>query len=165
VARKPDAYYPLAPGRRLVYGYEEAERPGPGEAVRRVRWVEPGPAGVEALWEESLRGGGPDRSRTFGSRLEPEGLLEDGRWLLRAPLVKNAHWVDGPDRFEVASTEEEVQVPAGLFQGCLRVEFDNEDTGGGSIVFAPGVGMVLRRQWGERGGHRYELVRVDISAG
>ena len=155
-----DEYYPLKEGRSLRYAFDGSERPDPGTAERRTEAVTPGENCLEAVWEETLRNGDEPFVRRFEARRSPEGVFEDGRWLIRAPLEAGQSWEDGPDRFEIVSVEATVEVPAGRFEDCLHVEYGNEDTGGGSLFYAPGTGLVQWKQWGERGGHTYRLTEA-----
>lgn len=155
-----DPYYPLKEGRRFVYRYLDAEQEGEASATRLCRAVAFGPRAVSCVWDVNVDGPRP-WTRSFKAARGPEGIVEDERWILRPPVEAGTEWRDGADAFRIASAAARVEVPAGEFADCLEVVFGNEDTGGGSLFFAPGVGLVRLEQRGERGGHRFELVRVE----
>jgi len=156
-----DLFYPLQEGRKAVYRYTDPERRGPATAELLTRHVARDGDRWSAVWEELIADGGRPWRRRFTARRGPEGILEDERWIVRTPLEPGGTWETEGDEFRIVSLEGEVRVPAGKFERCLHVDYFNEDTGGGKLLFARGAGLVFKEQWGERGGHRYELLRVE----
>ena len=78
--------------------------------------------------------------------LRPEGIYrpDQGVWLLKAPVRVGASRPSASGRTaHVVSVQDRVEVPAGRFQGCVRVE----ERGGGdgrriTTVYCPDVGPV-----------------------
>lgn len=131
----PDALYPMSAGSVWSYNVDTGEEPD-ALAISRV-------ISVRGNVVEIRNDGGT--SQSFERR--PEGIFQRGpdRWLLRAPIMVGARWDGrGGGVVEITSTTEEVESPAGIFVGCVRVEErggdDNREI---TTVYCPGVGPVL----------------------
>ncbi len=133
-ARDPHRLYPLEEGHVWAFQVEDGEGM---RALAQSRVV----AFDGRVARVSQNGGAELRYE-----LRPEGIYrpDDGVWLLRAPLREGAHWPSMSGRTaHVLSVGERVEVPAGRFEGCVRIE----ERGGGDgrrivTVYCPDVGPV-----------------------
>lgn len=156
--RALDPYYPLTPGRTMAYRVSDPELPaGSGRALRTVRRADERDTGVYAEVEERVEAGGMETVRRYEVLVSILGVREGTRWILKSPLEPGTAWEDEADAVEIRAVDDTVTVPAGTFEGCVRVVYANEDTGGGAIWLREGVGVVKAEQYGERGPFLYEL--------
>jgi hypothetical protein len=90
------------------------------------------------------------------------GLRDDKRYLLKEPPDMGRRWsavvslTDSED-YEVVGAGESIEVPAGHFTGCVRIE--GRSPGGQGVqlaeqVYCPGVGLVRVTTYQEQGGQR-----------
>lgn len=129
----PNRLYPLSEGH--VWSYDIDTGPGdPTLAITRViavvdRRVEVSSGGDPVVYE-----------------LRDDGIFQPatGTWLLKAPIREGAEWPAGGGRTaRVTSTSETIEVPAGRFDGCVRVEEGGGDSGKlVTTVYCPDVGPV-----------------------
>jgi hypothetical protein len=94
--------------------------------------------------------------------LDHAGLRDDKRYLLRDPLELGKRWsavvsLTDTEHYEVMGVDENVEVPAGHFSGCVRVE--GRSPGGQGVqlaeqVYCPGIGLVRVTTYEEQGGQR-----------
>lgn len=129
----PRRLYPLAEG--YVWSYDIDTGPGePTLAITRVTAV------IDARVEVSS-GGDP-----IVYELRDEGIFQPATdtWLLKAPVREGAEWSAAGGRIaRVTSTSETIEVPAGRFDGCVRVEEGGGDAGKlVTTVYCPDVGPV-----------------------
>lgn len=131
----PTNLYPLAEGNVWSYNVVGAEGDVPTLEVRRVVSVQGPRVRVQSWGGEEVR---------FETR--PQGIYRPGYdvWLLKAPIRVGAEWPSASGRTaRVVSVDEAIEVPAGRFEGCVRVE----ERGGEAAlamatVYCPGVGPV-----------------------
>lgn len=154
-----ERYYPLTPGRTLLYRYSDPQVPE-GAARRTCLTRRDLGAALVGRFEERIEGGTYPQVRSFDATASILGLQEGERWILREPLAAGARWQDPPDAYELAALEDSVTVPAGTFKRCLRVVYANEDIGGGILWLEEGVGLVKAEQYGERGPYLFELTGI-----
>lgn len=83
--------------------------------------------------------------------VEPDGLRDEHRYLLKEPLTAGAGWssiidVSTTESYKVLEIGVPVDVPAGHFEGCARIEAQNPQGGNQTLiaeqVYCPGVGLV-----------------------
>ncbi|MHB8420126.1 MAG: hypothetical protein ACYDCL_18780 [Myxococcales bacterium] len=91
------------------------------------------------------------------------GVRDDRRYLLRDPVAPGRSWssvvsLTETEHYQVAGVGESVDVPAGHFAGCVRVEGRNPGPGNSEQlaeqVYCPGVGLVRVTTYEEIGGRR-----------
>lgn len=138
-------YFPLAVGNAWVWDDVSPQLPAGGRtAARTVRIIERTPDG----WYR-------DNERTE-LRADGECLRDRLRRLLCAPLAVGTAWksvvsVSSTERFEIVGVGERVEVPAGRFDGCVRVRAHNRAGAGTEhvleLTYAPGVGPVRLETW------------------
>jgi len=132
-------FFPLQAGRFWEYDSESSR------GRRRVR--------VEIVAVEDDRGTtrASGRSRVGSAPWLEFSVVEDAssvrvEGLVEFPLPPNvgAAWDAGGDALRIDSDRARAQVPAGRFQGCLRVVvlLAGGDSGTGERLYAPGVGLV-----------------------
>lgn len=166
-----EEYYPIVEGRVYSYRYESAEWPQKSTATMKVKSVSGAGGKTTATWEET----NPDPPepnrpwiRNWKIERSAEGVLEGEKdwsyWVIRTPLKKGTSWQrnDGTT-FTITSLTERVEVPAGIYENCLYVTYENEGIGTGALYYAKGVGLVRSIQRGEWVPYDYwlESVRED----
>ncbi len=112
-------FYPLAEGARWAY-LIRTDR-GDAFTIFMAREVAPGQFDVAA------QGGEPRRYE-----LRDDGIYmpEVEGWLLRGPIAVGTRWSGAGGRAErITAVDQTVTVPAGTFEGCLRVESEPNDAG------------------------------------
>jgi hypothetical protein len=138
-------FYPLAVGNEWVWDDVSPQLAGGGrKAARTVRIVE---RGADGFFRDSER-----------TELRADGacVRDRIRRLLCAPLAVGTSWksvvsVSSTERYEIVGIGERVEVPAGRYEGCVRVRAHNR--AGAStehvmeMTFAPGVGPVRLETW------------------
>jgi hypothetical protein len=91
------------------------------------------------------------------------GVRDDRRYLLRDPLSPGKSWnsvvsLTETEAYQVAGIGESIEVPAGHFSGCVRVEGRNPGPGNAvqlaEQVYCPDVGLVRVTTYEEIGGRR-----------
>jgi len=101
-------------------------------------------------------------SRGLQFILDRDGLRDDKRYLLKEPLELGQSWTSVVDlatseHYKISELGVSVDVPAGHFDGCLRVEGRNPAQGVVLIVeqtFCPGVGLTKLITFVEKGAER-----------
>ncbi len=144
--REARAYYPLAVGNRWTY-----ETNLLGEKGKRT---------VEILREED----GFYRDSQGGRlAMDPYGIRDDKRYLLRAPLKEGQQWsnvvsANTTEHYSVVESGGHCEAPAGVFEQCVRVEARSRIADGATLVnqltFAKGVGLVRVEVMVEQGGRK-----------
>lgn len=132
----PAEYFPLAVGNAWTYLDRSPQQPG--AAQRTVRIVQ---RDRDGYFVDDQRG---------ALRADGDCLHDRARRLLCRPFSPGASWssVVGPattERYEIAGVNETVAVPAGTFQGCVRVRARVRGGGVEQVAeqsYAPGVGLV-----------------------
>ena len=133
----PADYYPLAVGNRWRYAarFLGEARKTEVEILRKV----------DGYFEDSQ-----------GGRLivDSFGVRDEKRYLLREPLEEGRGWsnvvsVSSVEHYKVLAVGERCVVPAGTFEGCVRIEgrnrVDDRTTLVNEMTFAPHVGVVRVR--------------------
>ena len=127
--------YPLAEGNVWSYDVETGVGP-PVLAISRV-------IGERGEVFEVRNDGGD----AIEYERRPEGLwrVESETWLLRGPIEVGTEWASANGRTaRIRSVDERVEVAAGTFEGCVRVD----EAGGGDgrgifTIYCPDVGPVV----------------------
>jgi hypothetical protein len=138
-------YFPLAVGNEWVWDDVSPQLPGGGrQAARTVRIV-----------SKTEDGYFRDSERT-DLRADGECVRDRIRRLLCKPLTVGSAWksvvsVSSTERYEIVGVGERVEVPAGRYDGCVRVRAHNR-AGTSSehvmeLTYAPGVGPVRLETW------------------
>ena len=87
---------------------------------------------------------------------EPGGVRSaQGGYLLKAPLAANAEWQGDDGRVKVTAINQNVDVPAGKFAGCIQTVEEAKlaaATRTTTTVFCPGVGITTLQIEGEQEG-------------
>ncbi len=80
------------------------------------------------------------------------------------PLAYNQVWNEGYDRHRVAALNAKVTVPAGVYNGCLKIvtKLGGGDAGTAERYYAPGVGLVYERITAEDGQQTLKLVSYQL---
>lgn len=144
-AAAPGEFFPLAVGNEWVWDDLSPQLPAGGRrSARTVRIV-----------EQTSDGFFRDSEGT-DLRADGECVRDRVRRLLCKPLAAGNGWksvvsVSSTERYEVVGVGERVQVPAGSFDGCVRVRANNR-AGPKSehvmeLTYAPGVGPVRLETW------------------
>lgn len=138
-------YFPLAVGNEWVWDDVSPQLPGGGrQAARTVRIV-----------ERTADGWFRDSERTE-LRADGECVRDRLRRLLCGPLSVGNAWksvvsVSSTERYEIVAAGERVEVPAGRWDGCVRVRAHNRAGSGTEhvleLTYAPGVGPVKLETW------------------
>ena len=132
----PADYFPLAVGN--AWTYLDRSSPGAAPVRRSVRVVE---RDREGYFVDDQRG---------ALRADGDCLHDRTRRLLCQPLRRGHSWSSvvsaaAVERYEIAGVGETVAVPAGTFQGCVRVRSQLRSGGVeqvAELTYAPGVGLV-----------------------
>ncbi|HSM92008.1 MAG TPA: hypothetical protein VLT47_03915 [Anaeromyxobacteraceae bacterium] len=140
----PADFFPLAVGNEWVWDDVSPQLSAPRQAARTVRIV-----------GRSADGFFQDSERTE-LRADGDCVRDRLRRLLCGPLAVGTAWrsvvsVSSTERYEIVGVGERVEVPAGRYEGCVRVRAHNR--AGGStehvmeMTYAPGVGPVRLETW------------------
>jgi len=132
----PADYYPLAVGNSWTY----LDRSSPTAAPAR-RTVTIVSRDADGYFVDDARG---------ALRADADCLHDRTRRLLCAPLRTGNTWSSvvsarAVERYQIVGVGEKVAVPAGTFDGCVRVRSQIRGTGVESVAeltYAPGVGLV-----------------------
>ena len=163
-----EEFYPIVEGRAYVYRYESPEWPQKSTATMRVKGVSQAGGKTTATWEETNPdppGPSTPSVRSWKVERSGKGVLEGDKdwsyWVIRTPLRKGMFWKrDDGTTFTIVSLAERIEVPAGVYENCLQVTYDNEDLGTGELYYAKGVGLVRSIQRGEWVPYDYWLESV-----
>jgi hypothetical protein len=158
----PASYFPLAVGNEWIWDDVSPQLPAGGrQAARTVRIV-----------ARTADGFFRDSERTE-LRADGECVRDRIRRLLCAPLTVGTGWksvvsVSSTERYEIVGVGERVEVPAGRYEGCVRVRAHNR--AGAStehvmeMTYAPGVGPVRLETWALVDGVAAPQVRAVLRA-
>jgi hypothetical protein len=157
-ARAPADFFPLAVGRRWTFLDRSPQAPG---AARRTVTIVSRDA--QGYYVDDQRG---------ALRVDGDCLQDRSRRLLCAPLAVGHAWtsVVGPsatERYEIVGVGEKVTVPAGTFDGCVRVRSRVRTAGVESIAeltYAPGVGPVRLETFAVVKGDAVPQVRGELES-
>ncbi len=138
-AESPAAYFPLAVGNQWTYLDRSPQLPAGTVKRRTVRILS---RDADGYYLDSDR----------GALRAAHGCLEDRmRRILCAPFDLGSRWssvvsVTSTEHYEIAAVGETVRVPAGTFEGCVRVRSRNRAGPDAETVleisYAPGVGPI-----------------------
>jgi hypothetical protein len=80
------------------------------------------------------------------------------------PLVYNQVWNEGYDRNRVAALNAKIAVPAGTYNGCLKIvsKLGGGDAGSADRYYAPGVGLVYEQITAEESQQTLKLVSYQL---
>lgn len=132
--RRAADYYPLAVGNSWTY---DSTFLG-GRDERTVEIVKE----EDGFFRDSMGG---------ELRLDPFGVRDQKRYLLREPVEAGTSWtnvvsVSSIERYKIVEAGHACEAPAGKFENCVTVESTNKADPKRSLVnaitFAPGVGIV-----------------------
>jgi hypothetical protein len=131
----PTHLYPLAEGNVWSYNVRTTGEELPTLHIQRVTAVRGTEVEIQA-WSDRR-----ERYEVRNGGIYRPGY---GAWLLKAPVRIGAQWPSSSSRTaEVTSVDERIEVPAGVFEGCVRVEEDGGAAKVSSVtVYCPGVGPV-----------------------
>ena len=165
----PD-YFPLLEGFKLRYEHTSTEFEG-------VETVETVYGEVKAFRDDAeclvtltrSRGGARPTLETYrvvrdAKRLYAEGgVLRIPRVEFVRPPVAGKSWVEAPNRHVIAASDARIEVPAGRFGRCLRVNTFLAGGDGGSAIryYAPGLGYVYEEYSDEAWGSRVKLLGFE----
>ncbi len=150
---------------RTVYTYDTHSENSAEHGVLIVQISRPRPDRAD------LRMG----SHTERLQLEPGAItFVEGGYLLKSPIVKGSRWRSKFGIVDVVDADEQIDVPAGRFVGCVRTVEREDGTGGSkqvTSVYCPHVGLVLldAEAVGDQGLNRETAVlksfgaRVDLT--
>ncbi|HEX4478619.1 MAG TPA: hypothetical protein VH142_26235 [Polyangiaceae bacterium] len=150
---------------RTVYTYDTKSENSAEHGVLIVQISRPRPDRAD------LRMG----SRIERLQLEPGAItFVEGGYLLKAPIAKGSRWHSKFGIVEVVDADEQIDVPAGRFVGCVRTVEREDGTGASkqvTSVYCPHVGLVLldAQAVGDQGLNRETAVlksfgaRVDLT--
>ncbi|OGR41848.1 MAG: hypothetical protein A2X35_11085 [Elusimicrobia bacterium GWA2_61_42] len=157
-------YLPL--NQRAVYEYEYTSSEFTGVKTVRVEYLEYSQA------ERSVKvnmiifaARSKPRVSNFVVTAGPAGIrssdspLSGPRLEIPFPLAYNQVWNEGSDRNRVAALNAKAAVPAGTFDGCLKIttKLGGGDSGAAERYYAPGVGLVYEQIISE---DRQEAIRL-----
>ncbi len=157
-AAAPADYFPLAVGNTWTF---LDRSPQQAEPVRRtVRIVA---RDAQGYFVDDSRG---------ALRADPDCLHDRARRLLCAPIRPGATWssVVGPsatERYQIAAAGETVTVPAGTFQGCVRVRSQiraGKVDAVAELTYAPNVGPVRLETFAVVDGVAVPQVRGELES-
>jgi hypothetical protein len=156
--RGPGDFFPLAVGRRWTFLDRSPQAPAP--ARRTVTIVS---RDGQGYFLDDQRG---------ALRVDGDCLQDRSRRLLCAPIAVGHGWtsVVGPsatERYEIVGVGEKVTVPAGTFDGCVRVRSQLRAAGVESIAeltYAPGVGPVRLETFAVVKGEAVPQVRGELES-
>lgn len=167
-----EEYYPLIDGRIYRYDFQSPEWPYNNLMTIVAKNVKSAGGKTMADWEETfpdpddpeshpvVHGWKAERSAEGAKERWPDVDWET--WMIRTPLRAGATWErDDGAKFTIASLTERVEVPAGVYEDCLHVTYENEGIGTGELYYAKDVGMVRSEQRGEWVPYDYKLVSVS----
>jgi hypothetical protein len=95
--------------------------------------------------------------------LDHDGVRDEHRYLLKEPVAAGSKWmsiidVSSTENYAIAEVGTSVEVPAGRFDGCVRVEACSPQGPGSALVaeqtYCPGVGLTRLVTYHEQDGNR-----------
>ncbi|MBI5622214.1 MAG: hypothetical protein HY924_00400 [Elusimicrobia bacterium] len=163
-SERPD-YFPLEAG--SVFEFEVERDGGVGRQILEVVSVEAAGGTVQALFR---RTDGPAEDRQtveYGVTRDPSWVRVEGELELPCSPAPGMSWNAAPLSMKVSEVGAEVRVPAGTFQGCVRVSYlvAGGDAGSGERFYAPGVGLVCEECSEEASPFTSRLVRYSLPGG
>lgn len=169
ITREPE-YLPLIEGLTLSYHHSSTEFSGVETVEVRIDSVAAFRDDARAKAVMTRIRMGQVRSSEFEirrSRKEVssgDGVLGLARREFVLPALPGKEWIEEPDRHVIHSLDATIQVPAGRFTRCLRINTFLAGGDGGSAIryYAPGVGYVYEEYSGETRGSRVSLAAFQF---
>ncbi len=150
-----DMYFPLRPGSLLVYEHTGSEF----EGVETVSIETAGAVSQagEILIRVQSELSGRKNEGYFTVTKKPWGVFSSGaiisgnRLEFPIPAAKGKKWSENSSLHRITSLESSVEVPAGRFAGCMKVEtaIGGGDGGKAARFYCPGAGLVYEEYSGE----------------
>lgn len=161
-------YLPLGKRAVLEYEYYSSEFAAP-RAVR-VEFLSYSDKDAAAQVNMIVFGEKKPRVSNFAITAARDGIratdspLYGPRLEFPLPLAYNAVWNEGPDRSRAAALSAKVSVPAGDYEGCLKIttRLSGGDAGSAERYYAPGVGLVYERVISEDRQETLKLVSYQL---
>ena len=156
-------YLPL--NRRAVLEYEYTSSEFAGTKIVRLEYTEYSEKDQTAKVSMIIFNRSKPRVSNFVLAANTTGVrssdspLYGPRLELPFPLVYNSVWTEGADRSRVAALNARVTVPAGVYNGCLKIttRLNGGEAGAAERYYAPGVGLVYEQIISE---DRQETIRL-----
>ncbi|OIO01778.1 MAG: hypothetical protein COX65_05195 [Elusimicrobia bacterium CG_4_10_14_0_2_um_filter_56_8] len=144
-------YLPL--NKRTVIEYEYASSEFPGVKTIRMEYLDYSEKDQSARVNMIIFSRNKPQVANFILASGKDGVrstdspLYGPRLEIPYPLVYNAVWNEGPDRNRVAALNAKITVPAGTYNGCLKIttRLNGGDSGAGERYYAPGIGLVYEQ--------------------
>ena len=163
-------YFPLKKGLTLYYTQKSSEFSGSADVRLVVENVKKRGRGklAEVRMYTTLNGHTVKILFTVNTNsrgvVSTNGIAFGGRTEYKLPIKIGLKWDEEPDTHEIVSSSETVKVPAGSFKHCLKVvtEIGGGDSGVGTRIYAPGVGLVWEKYAGEDLATTLKLVKHGI---
>lgn len=165
----PSDFMPCTPGLSVTFAFYDAAGQDRGvRQVDRVRGLGKAPRTCVIDQETRYADGRVEKDAWVREHLE-DRILNAG-WLssmtafrpplLVAPLTTGQRWVFNRTAFSIAEIGTTFDVPAGTFDGCLRVVESSMPPGAHSawLVYAPGVGLIAA----EHNGRSRRAIEVKL---
>lgn len=166
----PD-WFPLMEGYKLTYHHTSTEFEGTEVVELELSDLRAfrNDAQAKVVLARTRMGGKPEREeylikKTVKHVSAEGGVLKLKRIEYPLPPVVGKRWVEEPDLSVVAALDASIEVPAGKFNRCLRVNTYLAGGDGGSALryYAPGIGYVYEEYSSETWGSRVRLVKFEI---
>ncbi len=154
--------YPLAVGNRWTYDVEFL-----GKKHQSVVEI----VGTDKGYYLHRRTPGEEQGGEDKLMVDGFGLRDEKRYLLRDPLEPGKGWTNvvspsSVEHYTVLDAGNPCEVPAGKFEGCVRVEARNrvsqEATLVNEMTFAPKVGIVRVFVWAQARGKRIPQTELTL---
>ena len=144
-------YLPL--DKKAVYEYEYTSSEFTGVKVVRVEFLDYSDAEKSVRINMVIFNKTKPKVSNFSIASTPAGIsasdspLYGPRVEIPFPLTYNMTWNEGSDRSRVAALNAKVTVPAGTYNGCLKIvtRLGGGDAGSAERDYAPGVGLVYEQ--------------------
>ena len=144
-------YLPL--NKKAVYEYEYTSSEFPGSKVIRVEFLAWSDSDKSASVNMIIFNKTKPKVSNFSIAATPSGIrasdspLYGPRVEIPMPLAYNMTWNEGSDRSRVAALNAKITVPAGTYNGCLKIttRLNGGEAGSAERDYAPGVGLVFEQ--------------------
>ena len=146
-------YLPLK--KRAVYDYEYTSSEFTGPKAIRIEYLDYSEKDATVRVNMVIFSNGKAKPKvvnfimtaTQAGIRSSDSPLAGARLEIPFPLVYNQTWNEGSDRNRVAALNAKVAVPAGTYNGCLKIttKLGGGDSGAAERYYAPGVGLVYEQ--------------------
>lgn len=162
-------YFPLRKGMGFEYAYTSSEFEGKASALIEILSTSKKAGGLlaQARMTINIKGtaNSTDYSITRSSKwlITSDGIVVGGRKEYPIPPAVGSKWDEYPDASKIVSLSEKVSVPAGKFKKCMKVVtlLAGGDSGNSVRYYAPRVGYVLEKYFGEDMQAEVKLVSIN----